>query len=301
MSWLRDISRGCGRGAAVLPPRSVPRHLSLDSRSHLPQSAHNAGSSATSRSVRNTCTTWSGGWGSCSSLGRPNSRSTPSEPWNALPALVFGAGAALLLDEFALIVYMRDVYWSDEGRRSIDAVITMVIIVGMLAIPIGVAPGFLPSTSRPFYIAFVLAYITAMALSLLKGKLFTAIFGLMVPPAAAHWSLAPRPPGKPVGALAIRAQSHQAAPRGGALSAGVCTRATPPTRAQRNGWHPAPGRCSIIYTSERLLDTRQRESLTANVRGGATTAEPWLLHTAGRPPHGCASKRRLTPCPLPRH
>jgi hypothetical protein len=107
---------------------------------------------------------------------------TPNEPWNALPALVFGAGAALLLDEFALIIYMRDVYWSDEGRRSIDAVITMVIIVGMLAIPIGVAPGFLPSESRPFYVAFVLAYITAMALSLLKGKLFTAIFGLILPP-----------------------------------------------------------------------------------------------------------------------
>jgi hypothetical protein len=107
---------------------------------------------------------------------------TPDESWNALPALVFGAGAALLLDEFALIIYMRDVYWSEEGRRSIDAVITMVIIVGMLAIPIGIAPGFLPATSRPFYIAFVLAYISAMALALLKGKLFTAILGLILPP-----------------------------------------------------------------------------------------------------------------------
>jgi hypothetical protein len=108
---------------------------------------------------------------------------TPSEPWNVLPALIFGAGAALLLDEFALIVYMRDVYWSEEGRRSIDAVIIMVIIIGMLATPVGIAPGFLPPTSRPFYIAFVLVYITAMALSLLKGKLFTAILGLIVPPA----------------------------------------------------------------------------------------------------------------------
>jgi hypothetical protein len=106
----------------------------------------------------------------------------PGEPWNVVPALGFGAGAALLLDEFALIVYMRDVYWSEEGRRSIDAVIIMVIIIGMLATPVGIAPGFLSPTSRPFYIASVLAYITAMALSLLKGKLFTAILGLVVPP-----------------------------------------------------------------------------------------------------------------------
>ena len=107
---------------------------------------------------------------------------TPGEPWNVVPALIFGAGAALLLDEFALIVYMRDVYWSEEGRRSIDAVIIMAIVVGMLATPVGIAPGFLSPTSRPFFIASVLAYITAMALSLLKGKLFTAILGLVVPP-----------------------------------------------------------------------------------------------------------------------
>lgn len=107
---------------------------------------------------------------------------SPSGPWNVLPALGFGAGAALLLDEFALIVYMRDVYWSEEGRLSTQAVITMTFTIAMIAIPPGLAPGVLPPHSRPFYIAFVLVYITAMALSLLKGKLFMAIFGLIVPP-----------------------------------------------------------------------------------------------------------------------
>ena len=38
-------------------------------------------------------------------------------------AILFGLGAALTLDEFALWLNLRDVYWSREGRSSIDAVI----------------------------------------------------------------------------------------------------------------------------------------------------------------------------------
>ena len=38
-------------------------------------------------------------------------------------AVVFGAGAALTLDEFALWLTFRDVYWQREGRLSIDAVV----------------------------------------------------------------------------------------------------------------------------------------------------------------------------------
>jgi hypothetical protein len=38
-------------------------------------------------------------------------------------ALLFGAGAALTLDEFALWLTFRDVYWEREGRLSVDAVV----------------------------------------------------------------------------------------------------------------------------------------------------------------------------------
>lgn len=42
-------------------------------------------------------------------------RFSPESPWlEALPAL-FGAGAALALDEFALWLHLDDVYWSAEG------------------------------------------------------------------------------------------------------------------------------------------------------------------------------------------
>jgi len=40
-----------------------------------------------------------------------------------LTALLFGAASALTLDEFALWLTFRDVYWDREGRLSIDAVV----------------------------------------------------------------------------------------------------------------------------------------------------------------------------------
>ncbi|HMC07622.1 MAG TPA: hypothetical protein VKG89_09555, partial [Solirubrobacterales bacterium] len=47
----------------------------------------------------------------------------PPSPWHEILAVVFGVGTGLTLDEFALWLNLRDVYWSDKGRRSIDAVI----------------------------------------------------------------------------------------------------------------------------------------------------------------------------------
>jgi hypothetical protein len=40
-----------------------------------------------------------------------------------LMSILYGVGAALTLDEFALWLNLRDVYWSPEGRSSIDAII----------------------------------------------------------------------------------------------------------------------------------------------------------------------------------
>ena len=48
-----------------------------------------------------------------------------------LLAVLFGIGAALTLDEFALWLNLKDVYWSREGRRSIDAVVVFTAIAGL--------------------------------------------------------------------------------------------------------------------------------------------------------------------------
>lgn len=38
-------------------------------------------------------------------------------------AILYGVGAALTLDEFALWLNLKDVYWAKQGRESIDAVV----------------------------------------------------------------------------------------------------------------------------------------------------------------------------------
>jgi hypothetical protein len=43
--------------------------------------------------------------------------------WSRLLAILYGIGAALTLDEFALWLNLRDVYWDREGRESIDAIL----------------------------------------------------------------------------------------------------------------------------------------------------------------------------------
>src|ERR1044072_4412733 len=47
-------------------------------------------------------------------------------------SILFGVGAALVLDEFALILHLSDVYWSEDGRTSVDAVFVAVAVAGLL-------------------------------------------------------------------------------------------------------------------------------------------------------------------------
>jgi len=42
--------------------------------------------------------------------------------WFGIAAVMIGAGVSLVLDEFALILHLQDVYWQEQGRISIDAI-----------------------------------------------------------------------------------------------------------------------------------------------------------------------------------
>ena len=46
-------------------------------------------------------------------------------------AILFGIGAALTLDEFALWLHLEDVYWAREGRQSVDAVMIAATLIGL--------------------------------------------------------------------------------------------------------------------------------------------------------------------------
>ncbi len=101
-------------------------------------------------------------------------------------ALLFGAGVALTLDEFALILHLQDVYWRKEGRLSVDAVIIVVTAAALFVLgidPFGDfgAPGVSGDVLRIAVALFVLVEIIPVLFCLLKGKIWTGVLGLFVP------------------------------------------------------------------------------------------------------------------------
>ena len=51
------------------------------------------------------------------------------KPHATIP-LAYGAGLALIVDEFALLLDLEDVYWAEEGRVSVDLGISAISAVG---------------------------------------------------------------------------------------------------------------------------------------------------------------------------
>lgn len=106
----------------------------------------------------------------------------PASPWNEILAGMFGVGAGLTLDEFALWVYLRDVYWAEEGRSSFDAVVIAALLGGLVVL--GLAPFDLPNNGSSVS-TVTTAVVTAVILSslaILKGKPLLGLIGLFVPP-----------------------------------------------------------------------------------------------------------------------
>jgi hypothetical protein len=107
----------------------------------------------------------------------------PDDPWLEILAAIFGVGVGLTLDEFALWLYLEDVYWAEEGRSSVDAVIFAAIIGG------GLVVGFVPldagnGGSTLAIITTVLITLGICAIVALKGKLSSAVIGMFIPPVA---------------------------------------------------------------------------------------------------------------------
>ena len=72
-------------------------------------------------------------WGisRCSCPATSGWRSSPSSPWQEIVAILFGIGMGLTLDEFALWLNLEDVYWTEKGRQSIDAVIVTTCLLAI--------------------------------------------------------------------------------------------------------------------------------------------------------------------------
>jgi hypothetical protein len=104
-------------------------------------------------------------------------------------AVLFGIGAALVLDEYALILHLSDVYWEEDGRTSVDAVFAAVAVGGLLVLGLHPLMFFVPLWHDAHSQALRAAVIVAMALTLplavlvvLKGKVWTGLIGMFFVP-----------------------------------------------------------------------------------------------------------------------
>ncbi|MGF1425657.1 hypothetical protein [Kitasatospora sp. LaBMicrA B282] len=106
----------------------------------------------------------------------------PGSPGVQLLAVLFGFGAALTLDEFALWLHLEDVYWAQEGRKSVDAVF-LAVGVGLLLVA-GFNPFAGSGSTGADHAAFAVVLLVNLLLAvgtILKGKTALGVIGLLVP------------------------------------------------------------------------------------------------------------------------
>jgi hypothetical protein len=102
-------------------------------------------------------------------------------PWWQITAVGFGIGAGFTLDEFALWVRLQDVYWSDEGRASLDAVVMAAVFAALVVL--GVQPwGMDESGSVVGTVAWAAVTLLLAGLTFMKGRILLGVFALFVPP-----------------------------------------------------------------------------------------------------------------------
>ena len=105
----------------------------------------------------------------------------PSSPRTEILAAIFGIGSGLTLDEFALWVHLEDVYWAEEGRSSVDAVVIAAMIGGLILL--GAAP-FDVSHNASSITTLAVAVVTDVllaAVAILKGKPVLGLIGIFIP------------------------------------------------------------------------------------------------------------------------
>ena len=122
-------------------------------------------------------------------------------PLAEICAFFFGVGAGLTIDEFALWVYLEDVYWAEEGRSSIDATVIAASLIWLIVL--GANPfefgGGAEEVLGGILSALLLIYFVAVCF--LKGRRIHGTIGILFAPLAIYgaWRI-----GKPDSAWARR-------------------------------------------------------------------------------------------------
>jgi hypothetical protein len=110
----------------------------------------------------------------------------PGDDLLLLLSALFGVGAALTLDEFALILHLDNVYWTHEGRSSVEATLMGFAFAALCLL--ATAPlGSDPSKDLPHWVvgSIVVVNMAFALIAFLKGKAKLGFFGVFVPGLAA--------------------------------------------------------------------------------------------------------------------
>jgi hypothetical protein len=99
-------------------------------------------------------------------------------------AAVFGAGVGLTVDEFALWLHLEDVYWAEQGRKSVDAIFCVLVITGALIGGSSLVTGGVGSAEWWSSIAGIAITLALCLICLLKGKIITGVTGIVIGPVA---------------------------------------------------------------------------------------------------------------------
>ncbi len=117
-----------------------------------------------------------------------------------LVAIGFGVGTALVLDEFAMLLHLRDVYWSEEGRISVDALLMGLAVGGLLLVgssPFDIEGSEAEQSSSAGFFVTVAINITFAAITFLKKKPFLGAVALLIPLVGLVSSIRLAKPGSP--------------------------------------------------------------------------------------------------------
>ncbi len=102
-------------------------------------------------------------------------------------ALLFGVGIGLTIDEFALWLYLDDVYWAKQGRASVDATVIAVAAMGLVLL--GVRPFDIDDDSAGDLVVSIVAALIlfgCVAICVLKHRLVHAMVGFFFFPLAIY-------------------------------------------------------------------------------------------------------------------
>ena len=140
----------------------------------------------------------------------------PDSPWKEIVAVLFGIGAGLTLDEFALWLNLDDVYWTEKGRSSIDAVIVVAAVSGLLLVGFGAWLELATEVEDAvFAVVGSLGAVTLLAavVNLAKEKFGMALLGLAVAPVGIVCAFRLGKPGSPWARLFYRSDAKRARAR----------------------------------------------------------------------------------------